>query len=135
MRHILFRTTVPALAVMALLGAGSTAAFANDCFNPSRNPTPTGGATVIPLDSGDVVYIQGHWVNYDGQGWGKVMPGTQNFMGSGISFNGNYTNGASDELGGRGARRGTGFCSAPNRDYTTGNLHGIQVPEGCHWAE
>ena len=98
MHRLLIRTAVTGVAVTALVGVASPA-FANDCFNISRNPNPTGGATVIHLTSGDVVYVQGHWVNFDGQGWGKIMPGTQDFMGSGISFNGNYTNGASDELG------------------------------------
>lgn len=135
MRHTMLRAAIVGVLVTAVLGAGSAAAFANDCFNPSRNPSPTGGATVIPLGDGHVVYVQGNWVNYDGQGWGKVMPGTQDYMGSGLSFAGNYTNGASDELGGVGAQHGTGFCIAPNRDYASGTLHGIQVPEGCHWGE
>ena len=96
MRHLLFRTAVTSLVVTAALAA-STAAYANDCFNPSRNPAPTGGA-----------------------------------KGSGLSFNGDYANGASDELGGVGSQHGVGFCSTPNRDDATGSLHGIQTPEGCH---
>lgn len=133
MHRLLIRTAVAGVAVTALVGVASPA-FANDCFNISRNPNPTGGATVIHLTSGDVVYVQGHWVNFDGQGWGKIMPGTQDFMGSDISFNGNYTNGASGELGGVAPQNATAFCATPNRDYSTGNLHGIQVPEGCGWS-
>jgi len=72
MRHKLFRTALTGLVVTAVLGTGSTAAFAD---------------------------------------------------------------GASDELGGAGTQHGAGFCSAPNRDYTNGTLHGIQVPEGCHWGD
>lgn len=101
-------------------------AFADDCFNISRNANATPNCTVVAPG----ICTQGLWTNFDGQGWGKTMPGTE-------GTNGNYTNGRALEQGGMGAINGVGFCSGPNRDITTGDfstLHGIQTPVACNWG-
>jgi hypothetical protein len=109
----------------AVVGLSATPAFANDCFNASRNPNATPNATPI----GGGLSVQGHWVNFGGEGWGFIAPGT-------YGTNGNFTNGATDALVANAAEQSDGkVCDTPNRDFTSGNLHGVQSPEACDWPE
>lgn len=124
----MYRKTIRALALTAttgalVLAAGGTA-FADDCFNASRHPAPTPAATEVAPG----VYQQGLWTYDTTYGaWGKTMPGT-------AGTNGNYTNGVSDEQGGVAPYHSSEFCSTPNRDPATGDLHGIEVPGACQWG-
>jgi hypothetical protein len=109
-------------AVVAVLGLSATSAFANDCFNASRNPNATPNAT--PIGGGESV--QGHWVNFGGEGWGFGAPGS-------FGFNGNFTNGKTDALVANAAEQSDGrVCETPNR-VEGPNLHGVQSPEACGW--
>jgi hypothetical protein len=109
----------------AVVGLSATPAFANDCFNASRNPNATPNATPI----GGGLSVQGHWVNFGGEGWGFVAPGT-------YGTNGNFTHGETDALVANAAEQSDGrVCDTPNRDFTSGNLHGVQSPEACDWPE
>ena len=124
MRRNTWRAAATVTVAGAILIGGAGAAFANDCFNASRNPNATPHATLI----GGGVSIQGHWINFDNLGWGKIMPGT-------FGTNGNYTNGRTDEQGGMGAINGVGFCTSPNRDPSSPlQLNGIEIPEACAWG-
>lgn len=100
-------------------------AFANDCFNSSRNPAPTPNA--IEVEPG--ISVQGHWANFDGEGWGFAAPGS-------FGFNGNFTNGKTDALVANAADASDGrVCGAAAKDITGGfeSLHGVQSPEACGW--
>jgi hypothetical protein len=110
---------------LRVLGFSAAPAFANDCFNSSRNPDVTPNA--VEVEPG--VFLQGHWVNFNGEAWGFVAPGTN---GTG----GNFTNGKSDALIANAASQGDGrVCETPNRDVTAGfdSLHGIHSPDACGW--
>ena len=118
------RACVVAAASSALVVGVSGTALADDCFNVSRHAAPTPAATEVAPG----IYEQGLWT-YDASygAWGKTMPGTE-------GTNGNYTNGVSDEQGGVAPYHSTTFCTTPNRNPATGNLHGIEVPAACHWG-
>ena len=104
-----------------MLSAGP--ALADNCFNASRNPNPTPHA--VEVEPG--TFLQGHWINFGGEGWGFIAPGS---FGTG----GNFTNGASEALVANAANKSGGnVCQTPNRDISGGfdNLHGVQSPEAC----
>ena len=111
-------------AVVAVVGLSAAPAFANDCFNASRNPNATPNA--VEVEPG--IFLQGHWVNFDGEGWGFSAPGSH---GSG----GNFTNGKTDALVANAAEQSGGrVCETPNRDVVGGTLHGVQSPDACGWG-
>jgi hypothetical protein len=125
MKRATRRAGIGAAVFAGTLALSVAPAFANDCFNASRNPAVTPNA--VEVEPG--VSIQGHWVNFDGEGWGFIAPGS---FGTG----GNFTNGKSEALVANAAGASGGkVCETPNRDVTAGfdALHGIQSPEACGW--
>jgi hypothetical protein len=121
-RRILGKGAVGLAGVGVAVALMAGPAFANDCFNASRNPNVTPNATQVAPG----VYLQGHWVNF-GDGWGFVAPGTN-------GFGGNFTDGKTDALLANAAANSDGrVCGSPNRDISNGfdTLSGVQSPDAC----